>query len=543
MVPPSIFFKSLLDEDEHLTWEALKEALLERYGGIGEGSIFEQLSALRQDGTVDEYIHQFEKLVAQVNRLPDEQYMGYFVHGLREGIRGRVRSLKALGPISRARLMTLARAVELELQEKRTGWSEPRFSGSRGSGGWGYGSRVSGGSGNGSQGRVRTQNGEWAFEKGARGSIDKGGANPGPKQELGGKGYGPRDRGIRNLSYQQIEERRKKGLCFKCGGPFHPRHQCPDRQLRIMITEEEDSDEGAVQVMQGEADEEDAEGELSVMSLHRLAAAKPSSFRTLKLKGEIQGVPILVLVDSGATHNFISHKLVKAMGWDVKLTTPLQIKLGDGYKAKTQGECKGVTLEIGRLQIAIDAMLFDLDGIDVVLGMAWLNTIGSMWVDWPQQVMRFIFNDQWIELKGDSSEGVYNSALQSLLAKPRMEIDGFFLTTEGHVMGVTQQETRDSSELTAVQMNRVQSLLDQFSAVFQEPRGLPPQRTHEHAIHLMEGQGPVNVRPYRYSHHHKNEIEKQVQELLQMGVIRPSQSAFSSPVILVKKKDGSWRMC
>lgn len=53
----------------------------------------------------------------------------------------------------------------------------------------------------------------------------------------------------------------------------------------------------------------------------------------------------------------------------------------------------------------------------------------------------------------------------------------------------------------------------------------------------------MNVRLYRYSHHHKNEIEKQVQEMLQMGIIRPSQSALSSPVILVKKKDGSWRMC
>jgi hypothetical protein len=72
---------------------------------------------------------------------------------------------------------------------------------------------------------------------------------------------------------------------------------------------------------------------------------------------------------------------------------------------------------------------------------------------------------------------------------------------------------------------------------------LRPPRQYDHHIPLIPRSMPVNARPYRYSHFHKNEIEKQVVSLLEYGLIVPSVSPFASHVLLVKKKDGTWQFC
>ncbi|XP_071684936.1 uncharacterized protein [Lolium perenne] len=76
-----------------------------------------------------------------------------------------------------------------------------------------------------------------------------------------------------------------------------------------------------------------------------------------------------------------------------------------------------------------------------------------------------------------------------------------------------------------------------------EPEGLPPHRAVSHSIPLIEGARPGQIRPYRLAPELKNEVEKQIAEMLQSGVIRPSASNFASPLIMVKKKDQTWRPC
>ena len=86
---------------------------------------------------------------------------------------------------------------------------------------------------------------------------------------------------------------------------------------------------------------------------------------------------------------------------------------------------------------------------------------------------------------------------------------------------------------------QVQQLLHKYNQLFQEPSELPPLREDDNHIPVVPGAQPVNIRPYRYSPQRKPEIEKQIKEMLQSGVIQHSSSPCASPVLFVKNRDGT----
>jgi hypothetical protein len=90
----------------------------------------------------------------------------------------------------------------------------------------------------------------------------------------------------------------------------------------------------------------------------------------------------------------------------------------------------------------------------------------------------------------------------------------------------------------------IQEIIDKHSKVFGPiPPGVPPDRGSEHIIELKAGAKPVIATPYRHPKKYKDEIEKAIKELLDMGHIRSSSSPFASSVVMVMKKDGTMRMC
>ena len=120
----------------------------------------------------------------------------------------------------------------------------------------------------------------------------------------------------------------------------------------------------------------------------------------MKIEGKLGDVDVVVLVDSGASHNFISPKITAALGLQVTPMAAKSIKLGDGHRVFSQGVCEGVSINLGPMVIVVDALVLDLGGLDVVLGVSWLSTLGKVVMDWKALSMQFWHKDELVMLQG-----------------------------------------------------------------------------------------------------------------------------------------------
>ncbi|KAF5468679.1 hypothetical protein F2P56_012816, partial [Juglans regia] len=252
----------------------------------------------------------------------------------------------------------------------------------------------------------------------------------------------------------------------------------------------------------------------------------------MKLLGTIGSFSVEILIDSGSTHNFLDPLVVEAAKLRVVEDGALQVKVADGTSIVSQGKCEEM-IKVQGTKFLVPFHVLTLGGCDIVLGVQWLKTLGPIQWDFTNMSMQFEVAGQKLFLQGLLSEQVQVDAGIRMLKSSFIGQQGWLLQL------VAVQPKLEPPQTLPV----VEEVVNQFQSVFEEPVGLPPPRAFDHRIVLKEGTPPIFVRPYRYPHYQKTEIEKIVKDLLLNGVIRPSQSPFSSPVLLVKKADGTWRMC
>jgi hypothetical protein len=117
------------------------------------------------------------------------------------------------------------------------------------------------------------------------------------------------------------------------------------------------------------------------------------------------------------------------------------------------------------------------------------------------------------------------------------------LQSGNHIWALPVIQSADAQSTPAAPPPLIQTVLVDFEDVFAEMTELPPHKRYDHTVPLLHGATTVNAKPYMYPPLHKDEIEKQVKTLISNGLICPSTSPFALPVLLVQKKDGTWRFC
>lgn len=123
----------------------------------------------------------------------------------------------------------------------------------------------------------------------------------------------------------------------------------------------------------------------------------------MKVRGKLHDEDIVILIDCGATHNFISEKLVKKLLIPTKETAHYGVIVGSGTAIQGKGVCEGVEIQLENWKLKEEFLPLELGGVDVVLGMQWLHSLGITVVDWKNLMLTFIAEGKQVSIKGDPS--------------------------------------------------------------------------------------------------------------------------------------------
>ncbi|GKA12378.1 putative reverse transcriptase domain-containing protein [Tanacetum coccineum] len=294
--------------------------------------------------------------------------------------------------------------------------------------------------------------------------------------------------------------------CYDCGEKGHTRNYCPKRK---------------------DPQGEEARGRAYVIKDTEKQQGPNVVTGTFLLNNRYA----TVLFDSGSDKSFVNTSFSRLIDINpVRLDTSYEVELADGRVASTNTVLRGCTLNLLNHLFKIDLMPIELGTFDVVIGMDWLVNQDAV-IICGKKVVHIPVKNKTLEIVGDRSTSRLK-IISCIKASKYIE--------RGHqlfVAHVTEKEPKEK------RLEDVPVIRD-FPEVFPDDLpGLPPPRQVEFKIELVPGAAPVARAPYRLAPSELKELADQLQELSEKGFIRPSSSPWGAPVLFVKKKDGSFRMC
>nr|KYP39237.1 Retrovirus-related Pol polyprotein from transposon 17.6 [Cajanus cajan] len=305
------------------------------------------------------------------------------------------------------------------------------------------------------------------------------------------------------VGHNKSECRNKEITCFNCNGKGHISTQCPEPP-RTRVT--------------GSGSQ--VERPKTMGRVFALSGVEAAWSKNL-IQGTcfIAETPFVVLFDSGATHSFISISCVQKLNLPVSLLNfDLVVETPTNGPMTTFSVCLKCPLTISDRQFLIDLICLPLSRLNVILGMDWLSS---------HHVLLNCFDKSISFGESNSTEFLSAADIKTCLKE-----------NERVYMILASLTIETDSKLDEIPLVR------EFPKVFpNDVSSLPPEREIEFSIDLVSGTSPISIAPYRMSPKELVELKKQIEELQEKQFIRPSVSPWGAPVLLVKKKDGSMRLC
>ncbi|GJV47835.1 putative reverse transcriptase domain-containing protein [Tanacetum coccineum] len=246
-----------------------------------------------------------------------------------------------------------------------------------------------------------------------------------------------------------------------------------------------------------------------------------------------------ILFDTGADRSFVSTQFSALINIaPTTLDHGYNVELADGRVIWVNTVLLGCTLNFLNHPFHVDLMPVEMGTYDVIIGMDWLTKYQAV-IDCAKKIVRIPFGSEILIFHGDGSRNKRGTRLNIISCTKAQK----YLLQGCHLFlaHITIKEAGDKSKKKQLQDVPI---VKNFPEVFPEDLpGLPPTRQVEFHIDLVPGAAPVARAPYRLAPSEMKELADQLQELSDKGFIRPSSSPWGAPVLFVKKKDGSLRMC
>ncbi|GJR91776.1 putative reverse transcriptase domain-containing protein [Tanacetum coccineum] len=246
-----------------------------------------------------------------------------------------------------------------------------------------------------------------------------------------------------------------------------------------------------------------------------------------------------ILFDTGADRSFVSNTFSALINiTPTTLESHYDVELANGKIIGVNPIIRGCTLNFMNHPFNIDLMPVPFGSFDVIIRMDWLTKYHGV-IICDEKIVRVLFGREMLIFQGNGNNQREESRLNIISYTKAQE----YLSKGCDVFlaHITTKEVKDKSK--GKRLEDVPIVRD-FLEVFPEDLlGIPPARQVEFQIDLVPGVAPVARAPYRLAPSKRKELVEQLQELSDKGFIWPSSSPWGAPVLFVKKKDGSFRMC